>query len=57
MDTKFPCGASGKPEYCPNLCSYGKFCKIKDQYKPEPRGLQEEKPEENETEDFKIEIY
>ena len=41
MEMIFPCGAKGSKEYCPDLCQYGKFCKIKEK-KEEPRGLQEE---------------
>ncbi|MBW2964446.1 hypothetical protein KY363_03215 [Candidatus Woesearchaeota archaeon] len=34
-EMKFPCGSKGRPEFCPSLCQYGKFCKVKHQ-KVEP---------------------
>jgi hypothetical protein len=67
MEIKFPCGAKGRPEFCPDLCNYGEFCKIKEKkVDTEPRGLQEDtdaeellKDEESDPsdEDVKIETY
>ncbi|MFH1064410.1 MAG: hypothetical protein V1729_04985 [Candidatus Woesearchaeota archaeon] len=41
MEMKFPCGSKGSPDFCPNLCQYGKFCNVKDKKKEVPRGFQE----------------
>ncbi len=54
---EFPCGAKGDPGYCPDLCRYGKFCKIKAK-KEEPRGLQDEDEIEEIKDDApKVETY
>lgn len=29
MEMVFPCGSKGRSEFCPSLCQYGKFCKVK----------------------------
>ncbi|MBW2996962.1 hypothetical protein KY349_01325 [Candidatus Woesearchaeota archaeon] len=60
MEIRFPCGAKGRPEFCPDLCNYGEFCKIKEKKEDEkPRGLQEEEPvEEIRDEDVSdVEFY
>jgi len=61
MQIRFPCGSKGSPGFCPNVCQYGKFCKIKEK-KEEPRGpsadeLICEQDKEPEEKDFKIETY
>ena len=62
--TIFPCGAKGSDNFCPDVCQYGKFCKIKDKkVQEQPRGFSEEPEQKEETEeeldekDFKIETY
>ena len=54
---EFPCGAKGEPDFCPDLCRFGKFCKVKDK-KEEPRGQQEESSIQEMKEDVpKVETY
>ncbi len=65
--TVFPCGANGSPNFCPNVCQYGKFCKIKEKKEKKtdtkPRELSSEQllddsPEDElKEDDFKIETY
>lgn len=54
---EFPCGAKGDPSFCPNLCRYGKFCKIKAKNE-EPRGLQDKDAVQEIKDDTpNVEIY
>ncbi len=48
----FPCGAKGSPGFCPDVCQYGTFCKIKEKNKPQPR-RPEEQEEEGRIEEIK----
>ena len=59
MEIRFPCGAKGRPEFCPDLCNYGTFCKLVKDQASKPRGLQEEEPvEEIRDEDVSdVEFY
>ena len=64
MEIIFPCGAKGRAEFCPGVCQYGKFCKIKEQKEePKPRGLAglEEDAKQAEVvedkEESKVEFY
>ena len=55
---KFPCGTKGRPEFCPDLCQYGKFCKVKEkkeELNPPAEKLIEETDEPQE--DVKVEAY
>ncbi|MBW2966874.1 hypothetical protein KY362_00140 [Candidatus Woesearchaeota archaeon] len=60
MEIKFPCGTRGRPEFCPDLCQYGKFCKVKEKKLAadavKAHDLVEEK-EDTPEEEFKIEVY
>ncbi|NQU78499.1 hypothetical protein HQ545_01895 [Candidatus Woesearchaeota archaeon] len=55
MKVTFPCGATGKPEFCPSLCNYGQFCKVKEN-KTEPIEETSE-PEQKEDKEPNVEIY
>ena len=62
--TLFPCGANGSANFCPDVCQYGKFCKIKEKkVDAQPRGmtsediLNDEPEDELNEDDFKIETY
>jgi len=61
MQLKFPCGAKGSPGYCPDVCQYGKFCKIKDRKaEPAPSAdelLNEKEKEDAPSEEPKVEMY
>lgn len=60
MEIRFPCGAKGRPEFCPKLCQYGSFCNLaKKKEEEKPRGLQEDEPvEEIRDEDIsEVEFY
>lgn len=64
MEIKFPCGSKGSPDFCPDLCQYGKICNVKDKKKDVPRGLhegtaskEESSSDEHLPEDAKIEFY
>ena len=56
MEIKFPCGAKGRPEFCPDLCNYGKFCKMKERRRKDdlivPSPIEET---ENESDNEEIE--
>jgi len=58
MEIKFPCGGKGRKEYCPNLCQYGKFCKIKDQVVEENSTAQDlvEKESQNTSDDSDVQV-
>lgn len=58
MEMKFPCGTRGRPEFCPDLCQYGKFCKVKTkkaEMNPPAKKLLEEQEEPQEK--AKVEFY
>ncbi len=58
MPVEFPCGSKGEANFCPDLCQFGKFCKVKDQFEAKPRGLPEESEEKQEEKtDEKISVY
>jgi hypothetical protein len=64
MEIEFPCGSKGRKEFCPDLCQFGEFCKVKDKKEEQPRGVAgleaaQEQEEENDEpqEDEKVEIY
>ena len=58
----FPCGSKGASGFCPDLCQFGEFCKVKGKdQQQKPRGLApENKKSETENipdEDVKVEMY
>lgn len=61
MEIRFPCGTRGRPEFCPDLCQYGKFCKVKEKKLEADRFSAQdlvETPEETEgSDDVKVEMY
>ena len=57
MEIVFPCGAKGGPEYCPDLCPYGKFCKIKEKKPEMPIEEEEGTIEEISEERQDVEFY
>ncbi|MFC1741950.1 hypothetical protein ACFL3V_05420 [Nanoarchaeota archaeon] len=62
QEIKFPCGSRGAAGFCPDLCQFGKFCKVVEQKQEQPRGLVEEKEQDTESdetpsEDAKVEMY
>lgn len=63
MQMQFPCGAKGEPDFCPDLCRFGRFCKIKDRKTKAAaeEGKEEERTGEEENtadkEEPKVELY